>query len=311
MIDLKKILILVIILSANIINTKAEINDSIFATVGNKVITRSDIVNEIKLLLISTGQQFSEDKLTALQAVAVKALVERNVKKTEIEKYDNLQFSQKDLQDEIIGLAQSVNTDIETFKNTLTTNNIEFETLIDIYKTELLWNSLIFQMYKNSMKINKEEIDEQLKLVKNKKEIIEYLVSEIIIPHINKAELDSEIKKIKSNIETEGFENVALKFSISESALEGGDIGWVNENTLPKNLKTEMERIKIGEISEAIALPEGILIFMIRDKRKVENIVDLEKIKNQIIRKEKSKILNMYSLSHYDKLRRTITIKYY
>ena len=72
-----------------------------------------------------------------------------------------------------------------------------------------------------------------------------------------------------------------------------------------------MERIKIGEISEAIALPEGILIFMIRDKRKVENIVDLEKIKNQIIRKEKSKILNMYSLSHYDKLRRTITIKYY
>ena len=174
MIDLKKILILVIILSANIINTKAEINDSIFATVGNKVITRSDIVNEIKLLLISTGQQFSEDKLTALQAVAVKALVERNVKKTEIEKYDNLQFSQKDLQDEIIGLAQSVNTDIETFKNTLTTNNIEFETLIDIYKTELLWNSLIFQMYKNSMKINKKEIDDQLKLVKNKKEVIEY-----------------------------------------------------------------------------------------------------------------------------------------
>tara|TARA_B100001750_G_C15306066_1_gene494757 strand:- start:346 stop:846 length:501 start_codon:yes stop_codon:yes gene_type:complete len=166
-------------------------------------------------------------------------------------------------------------------------------------------------MYKNSMKINKKEIDDQLKLVKNKKEVIEYLVSEIIITHVNKAELNSEIKKIKSNIETEGFENVALKFSISESALEGGDIGWVNENTLPKNLKTEMERIKIGEISEAIALPEGILIFMIRDKRKVENIVDLEKIKNQIIRKEKSKILNMYSLSHYDKLRRTITIKYY
>ena len=123
--------------------------------------------------------------------------------------------------------------------------------------------------------------------------------------------ITSEVEKIKSVIKTQGFENVAIKLSISESALTGGDIGWVGENTIPKNLKIEMDRIQIGEISKAIALPEGILIFKLRDKRKVENIVDLEKAKNQIIREEKAKILNMHSLSHYDKLRRSITIKYY
>ena len=69
--NLKKIISIIIILSVTSINTKAEINDSIFATVGNKVITRSDIVNEIKIILISTGQQFSTDKLKPLQAVAV------------------------------------------------------------------------------------------------------------------------------------------------------------------------------------------------------------------------------------------------
>ena len=311
MTNLKKILIVLIILSATSIKAKTEINDSIFATVGNKVITRSDIVNEIKIILISTGQQFTEDKLKALQTVAVKTLIERNVKKIEINKYDGLKFNQDDLQNEIIKLSQSINVDVDTFKNTLTTNDIKFETLIDIYKTELLWNSLIFNLYKNNMTINKDEIDEQLKLFQYKKEITEYLISEIILPHVNKTELDSEIEKIKSAIRTEGFENIAIKLSISESAVDGGDVGWVSETTLPENLKNIIEATQIGKTSEAIILPEGILIFKLRDIRKVENVVDLEEVKNEIIRKEKSKILNMHSLSHYDRLRRGITIKYY
>jgi len=309
--NIKKILIVLIILSVTSVKAKTEISDSIFATIGNKVITRSDIVNEIKIILISAKQQFAEDKLESLQAIAVKELVKRNIKRIEINKYANLQFNQSDLQNEIIKLAQSMNTDVETLKNTLTTNDINYETLIEIYKTELLWNSLIFDLYKNSISINKEEVDEQLKLIQNQKEITEYLISEIIISHVNKAELDSEVEKIKSTIKTQGFENTALKLSISESALAGGDIGWVGENTIPNNLKIEMDRIQIGEISEAIALPEGILFFKLRDKRKVENVVDLEEAKNQMIRKEKEKILNMHSLSHYDKLRRSITIKYY
>ena len=174
--NLKKIISIIIILSVTSINTKAEINDSIFATVGNKVITRSDIVNEIKIILISTGQQFSTDKLKALQAVAVKALIKRNIKRIEIDKYNNLQFSITDLQNEIIKLADSMNTDIATLKNTLTTNEIGYEDLIEIYKTELLWNSLIFDLYKNSMVVNKDEVDDQLSVVQDKKEIVEYLV---------------------------------------------------------------------------------------------------------------------------------------
>lgn len=309
--NLKKILIILIFLSITTVKVKTEINDSIFATVGNKVITRSDIVNEIKITLISTGQTFSEEKLKILQTGAVKALIERNIKKMEISKYENLAINQKDLFDEIDKLAQSMNVDIDTLENTLASNGIRYETLIDIYKTELLWNTLIFELYKNNVTVNKEEVEEQLASVQNKKEILEYLISEIVIGHINEKERDAEIEKIKSSIKIEGFENVAMKLSISESSLDGGNIGWISENTLPKNLKSIIEGIQIGEVSEAIILAEGILFFKLRDKRKVENTVDLEIIKNQIIKREKLKILNMHSISHYDKLRRNITIKYY
>ena len=68
---------------------------------------------------------------------------------------------------------------------------------------------------------------------------------------------------------------------------------------------------KLGEISEPIILPNGILFFKVRDKRKIEKFSNLEEAKNQLVNSQKRKILNMYSLTHYDSLKRSISIEYY
>ena len=64
----------------------------------------------------------------------------------------------------------------------------------------------------------------------------------------------------------------------------------------------------IGNISEPIFLPEGILIFKVRNKRKIKR--NLEEEKNKLIHAEKSKILKMHSSSHYDKLKRSVSINF-
>ena len=66
----------------------------------------------------------------------------------------------------------------------------------------------------------------------------------------------------------------------------------------------------VGTLSEPILLPEGILIFKIKDKRKIKNTQSLENIKNELVNAEKLKILNMHSRSHYDKLRRSFSVKF-
>ena len=43
-------------------NLYAAIKDSLFATIGNKAITRSDIINEIKIILILNGQGFVDEE---------------------------------------------------------------------------------------------------------------------------------------------------------------------------------------------------------------------------------------------------------
>ena len=126
---------------------EAEVNDSIFATVGNKVITRSDILNEIKVILITTGETFTNDRLDFLQASAVKTLIKRNIKEIEISKYPNLQYDKNELRQTLKTLSTSMNIDEDTLENTLVNNELNINTFTNIYKIELLWNKLIFELY--------------------------------------------------------------------------------------------------------------------------------------------------------------------
>ena len=200
---------------------------------------------------------------------------------------------------------------MNTLKNLCESNELDFSKIEDQVKTELYWNSLIFEMYKGNLKINQEEIEDQLKLSKNKNQINEYLISEIVISKVEDDKLDLEVQELKRKIENESFEQVAREVSISESALKGGDLGWINENIISEKIKTVLTETPTGNLSSPIVLENGILIFKLRDKRKVEQNMSLEEIKNKLINTEKTKILNMYSMSHYDKVRRTITINFF
>ena len=102
-----------------------------------------------------------------------------------------------------------------------------------------------------------------------------------------------------------------MNLSISQTAIKGGDLGWLSESKISKKFKSIIFNTPIGGLSEPMLLREGILIFKVRDKRKVKEKINLEELKNQLVNSEKMKILNMYSMSHYDNLRRSISIKFF
>ena len=310
MIKFNKIFSIILISLICITKGNTEIKDALFAIVGNKAVTKSDIVNEIKTILILSNESYSNDKREQLNSMAVKSVIQRSIKENEIEKFDFLEFNPTDLNKELMRLANNLNIDLDTLKNICASNDLDFSLIENQIKTELLWNSLIFQIYKDEISINIDEIDEQLKLIQKKKYLEEYLISEIIILPVKKNELKSEIEKLKIKINEEGFENVAKSLSISNSAIKGGDLGWLNENVISKKYQSIIFNTPVGNLSDPIILPEGVLIFKVRDRRKIEKEINLEEVKDQIVNSEKSKILNMHSMSHFDKLRRTISLKF-
>ena len=311
MIKIKKIIFLLFISLICTDRVDADINDSLFMTIGNKPITQSDLVNEIKIILILNNESYSNEKRDRLQEVAVQSTIKRTIKEIELERNKFYRFSEKELQKELARLAGNLFVDIETLRNICASNELDFSIIENQIKTELHWNSLIFEIYKNRLVIDDKQIEERLKTIQNKEKLEEYLISEIVFKNFEKDKLESEVKELKNKIEMEGFEKVARNLSISESSIKGGDLGWVNENALSENVKSIIINTQIGSVSEPIILAEGILIFKVREKREVDTNLSLEDMKNQLVNTEKTKILNMHSLSNYDKVRRSVSIKFY
>ena len=279
-------------------------------TIGDKPITQSDIVDEIKIILILNDESYSNEKRDQLHELAIKSTIKRNIKKIELERNNYFKLSEDDLNKELAKLANNIYIDLDTLKNLCESNELDFSKIEDQVKTELYWNSLIFELYKHNLNINQSEIEDKLKLLQNKKKLNEYLISEIVIKNVESDKLDKRIRELKNRIEIEGFENVAKEISISESALKGGDLGWINENIISENIRSKLIETSIGNISSPIIVQHGVLIFKVRDKRKIDNNISLEEIKNKLINAEKTKILNMHAISHYDKVLRSISIKY-
>ena len=107
--------------------SSAVIKDSLFATVGNKAITRSDILEEIKVILIVNNLSYSESVKEQLEKAAIKAVIKRNIKEIELQKYNFTKFNEADLNFELNSFSEKLNMDLEMFKNVFETNKIDID----------------------------------------------------------------------------------------------------------------------------------------------------------------------------------------
>ena len=311
MIKIKTIIIFFFVLVLSVAKVGATIQDSIFATVGSKAVTQSDIVKEIKIILILSGQSFSEEQREALEATAIQTTITRTIKTIGIEDFPSLSVKQSNITNQLDRLAKNIDVDVETLESIFIANGIDFATVVEQITLELKWNKLITELYGDQLRINTKEIDEKLKSIKLEKSISEYLLSEIVIKPSSNETLNFEVEELKKKITENGFESVALTSSISETSTKSGDLGWVSENIIAENLKSYIEATNIGNITDPILLPEGVLLLKVRDKRESKKKESLEDARNKLINAEKGKILDMFSSSYYDRLRRSLSINYY
>ena len=197
MIKIKTIIIFFFVLVLSVAKVGATIQDSIFATVGSKAVTQSDIVKEIKIILILSGQSFSEEQREALEATAIQTTITRTIKTIGIEDFPSLSVKQSNITNQLDRLAKNIDVDVETLESIFIANGIDFATVVEQITLELKWNKLITELYGDQLRINTKEIDEKLKSIKLEKSISEYLLSEIVIKPSSNETLNFEVEELK------------------------------------------------------------------------------------------------------------------
>ena len=133
---------------------------------------------------------------------------------------------------------------------------------------EALWNQLIYTKYSKNLVINKSELRNRIQnQIDTTQKKYEYNLSEIVFEEEIDLNLENKIKEIKKSIKNIGFENTANIFSISNTAKNGGLIGWINELQISKNIVENIEKIKEQEISKPIKIGNSYIIIKINKKK--------------------------------------------
>ena len=289
-------------------NVFSKISNSIVITVGNLPITYLDLVKEMRLIAIVSNNKIENTNKEQIKNIAAKSLIKRKIKEIEIEKYSIKNFNKNDLKKLISQTSINLGTNEDGLKKIMNLNNLDFKYLEHKYEVDLKWNSLIFELYKNKVVLNMGEVEEILNnAVQNTVSRKDFLLSEIEI-NLPNNEMQLVIKKIMGNIEMEGFENTAKKYSISQTAERGGNLGWMNEKKLSRKILENIKDLKKNEVGKPIIL-ENSIVFLKKMGEKVYE-KDVKKLKDNIIKIEKEKKLKMFSNSHYSNLERVTQINF-
>ena len=159
------------------------------------------------------------------------------------------------------------------------------------------------------MEIDEEKLKKRINnLILNKKKQNSYLVSEILFNSDNNENVENKYELIKKSISEIGFKNSANIHSISDTAKLGGKVGWINESQLSEILKNKIVKLKIGEHTEPIIIPGGLLIINLDDKKILEENLDFDQEFNKQVNFEKNKQLNKFSKLYFNKIKKNSVI---
>ena len=299
----KKFLILLFFLT---LNQAQSIETKIIHNIQNEIITNIDIKNEFKYLIALNNSLKKLDKEKIL-SISNESIIREKIKKIEILKnFKEIKINEDYSSILIKNIYSRINlkslNEFEQYLKDygLTINDIKTKTTIDA-----LWNELIMQKYGSKININKNKIEEEI-LKNSKIQTKEYQLSEIIFEVINKEEIDKKYNEVAKSIDKEGFKNSAAIYSFSESAKIGGDIGWINENSLNDNIKKNIKDLKKGQITKPIILSNGIMILKLEDTKTSETTINVKDELKKAINYERNRQLNQYSKIYYNKIKKNL-----
>ncbi len=307
----KKLRVLLIIFLILFLNIKISIalENKILFKVNNEIITTIDIFEEIRFLK-SFNPEINDLNEKDLFEISKNSILRDKVKKIEIMNFvKELKVDDKFLLRFIKNKYSKIGINsLEKFEDYLINNNLNRNNITEKFYIEIIWNDLIFQKFKNKVVIDKEKIKNEILDNPRKKRQKELLLSEITFSPNNKKNFQIKYEKILQDIESLGFKKTALIHSDSNTATNGGLIGWIKEDNLNKNIKGIISELSIGQFSKPIRTSSGFIIIKIEDEKEYETNFNLNKRIDEAILFKTNNQLDQFSGMYFNKIKKDLVI---
>ena len=267
---------------------KPRLSESVAALVNDDPISSYDLRQRMRLLVATSGVQPSEDNIPQIEREALRGLVDEHLEMQEVK---DIETKQKDLHlepddeevDDTIGdMAKQSGVSREQLMSTLKADGVDQRTLREQIHAQMSWNHYIGARFRDAVVIGDNQLRSAMDQANAASLKPQYELSEIFLDasHVGgqQAAEDGAHQLVLQMQGGAPFGAVARQFSALPTAANGGDAGWVVESELKPEIRTAVEQMRPGDLSQPIIAPNGVYIVLLKEKRAGSSdlVVDLK-----------------------------------
>jgi peptidyl-prolyl cis-trans isomerase SurA len=244
--------------------------NSIVAVVNGDVVTQGEVQARARLFALNAGIDTAPDVIARLRPQIVRLLVDERLRLQEVQRR-RIPVTDQEIADAVKEIEGRNNLPGGGLVAQLRRAGVEPRALYDQIRVQIGWSRLIRALLGPQAQPTEAEINEFIASWKARIGQPEFLVSEIFVP-IDDPTNEDEVKRFVDDVVGQlrrgvPFPVAATQFSQSQTALQGGDMGWVRPEELAPEVAAVVTRMPPGAIANPIRVPGGYQIVALRQRR--------------------------------------------
>lgn len=240
------------------------------SVVNGDPITQAEVTSRSRLFALNAGMGAAPEILTRLQPQVLRLAVDERLRIQEIQRR-RIGVTDTEIAEALADIERRNNLPSGAMRNQLRNAGIQPRVLFDQIRAQIGWGRLLRQALGPLGEISEQEVNDAIASRRAQEARTEFLVSEIYLPVDDPAN-EAEVRRFAGEVISQirrgsAFPVVATQFSQAQTALSGGDLGWVGLNQLDPEVGAIVERMPAGAVSNAIRVAGGFQIVAMRARR--------------------------------------------
>ena len=249
--------------------------DRVVAIVDNDVVMQSQLdqrVHEVQQTIAKRGA--GAPPTSALEQQVLERLIVENLQ-LQIGERSGIRITDEELNQAIGTIAQRNGMSIEQFRAALAADGLSYVDARDQVRREMIISRVRQRRVAERIQVTDQEVQNFLASDMGKMQLSEeFRLANILIPVSEGASsqdiqaAERQARELYEQLQQGAdFAQLAIARSASETALEGGEMGWRKAGQLPPPFDTMLTSLSAGDVTEPMRTPGGFILLKVLEKR--------------------------------------------
>lgn len=254
--------------------------DEIVAIVDEGVILRSELESTMQNVLNQIRSR--GERLPPPQVLEEQVLERLIMNQVQIQRAEQtgIRVTDQEVDQSLSEVARQNNLSLIELRRAVESDGLDFNEFREDVRQQLLTSKLNQRIVESMDQVTDTEVDMLLESDMFGND--EYHLSQIAVqlaPSATPADMreaEQRIVEIRRQIlDGMDFAEAAVNFSDAQDALDGGEVGWRNLNTMPRQIADRIRDLEAGDVSEPMLANSSVMLIKVNDRRpRGEIIVD-------------------------------------